>query len=90
MQLVIGKIIIKKKKMKNVKTILPSVKRTIPKIKCDSSKSNLINSIYYDTEWWNKKFALEWWSRNGHFNEELYRNILLAKLDSINELQSTK
>jgi hypothetical protein len=90
MQLVIGKIIIKQKKMKNVKTILPSVpsiELTMPQIKFVSSKSNLINSIYYDTEWWNKKFALEWWTRNGHFNEELYRNILLAKLDSINELQ---
>jgi hypothetical protein len=76
--------------MKNVKTILPSVpsiELTMPQIKFVSSKSNLINSIYYDTEWWNKKFALEWWTRNGHFNEELYRNILLAKLDSINELQ---
>lgn len=76
--------------MKNVKTILPSVpsiELTMPQIKFVSSKSNLINSIYYDTEWWNKKFAMEWWTRNGHFNEELYRNILLAKLDSINELQ---
>lgn len=76
--------------MKNVKTILPSVpsiELTMPQIKFVSSKSNLINSIYYDTEWWNKKFALEWWTRNGHFNEDLYRNILLAKLDSINELQ---
>ena len=75
--------------MKN-KIILPSVpsiELTMPQIKFVSSKSNLINSIYYDTEWWNKKFALEWWTRNGHFNEELYRNILLAKLDSINELQ---
>lgn len=75
--------------MKN-KIILPSVpsiELTMPQIKFVSSKSNLINSIYYDTEWWNKKFALEWWTRNGHFNEDLYRNILLAKLDSINELQ---
>jgi hypothetical protein len=79
--------------MKKFKTILPSVpsiELTMPKIKYVSSKSNLINSIYYDTEWWNKKFALEWWSRNGHFNEELYRKTLLAKLDSINQLQSTK
>jgi hypothetical protein len=51
------------------------------------SKSNLINAIYYDTDWWNKKWALEWWNKSGHFNEDLYRNILLAKLDSINELQ---
>ena len=53
------------------------------------SKSNLINAIYYDTDWWNKKWALEWWNKSGHFNEDLYRNILLAKLDSINALQST-
>jgi hypothetical protein len=71
--------------MKNVRTILPSVERNVPKIKCLSEKNNLINSIYYDTEWWNKKFALEWWERNGHFNEELYRKTLLAKLDLINK-----
>jgi hypothetical protein len=76
--------------MKNVKTILPSVELTMPNIKYVSSKSNLINEIYYDFDWWNKKFALEWWKRNGQFNEELYRKILLAKLDSINKLQSTK
>ena len=74
--------------MKKFKTILPSVpsiELTMPQIKYVSSKSNLINSIYYDTEWWNKKFALEWWTRNGHFNEELYRKTLLAKFDSINK-----
>jgi len=74
--------------MKKFRTILPSV--PMPQIKYVSSKSNLINAIYYDTDWWQRKIALEWWTRNGHFNEELYRNILLAKLDSINELQSTK
>jgi hypothetical protein len=76
--------------MKKFRTILPSVpsvELNMPQIKYNSSKSNLINSIYYDTEWWNKKFALEWWTTNGHFNEELYRKTLLAKLDSINELQ---
>ena len=74
-------------KNKIVLPSVPSVEFAMPQIKYVSSKSNLINSIYYDTEWWNKKFALEWWTRNGHFNEDLYRNILLAKLDSINELQ---
>jgi len=44
-----------------------------------------MNEIYYDIEWWNKKFALEWWSNNGHFNEELYFNILLAKINNINQ-----
>lgn len=71
--------------MKKIKIIFSDRKSTLPEI---PSKSNLVNAIYYDTEWWNKKWALEWWSRNGHFNEELYRNILLAKLDSINQLQN--
>jgi hypothetical protein len=54
------------------------------KIRCVSAQSNLINSIYYDTDWWQKTWALEWWNNNGHFNEELYRKILLAKLDLVN------
>jgi hypothetical protein len=71
--------------MKKIKIIFGNRKSTLPEI---PSKSNLVNAIYYDTEWWNKKWALEWWTRNGHFDEELYRNILLAKLDSINQLQN--
>jgi len=75
----------------NIFKVIPSkFKRTIPKNEFISKKSNLINEIYYDTEWWNRKFALEWWERNGHFNEELYSNILLAKLNKFDELQSTK
>ena len=71
--------------MKKFKTILPSVRRKIPdnRIVPQKSTNNLMNEIYYDIEWWNKKFALEWWSRNGHFNEELYFNILLAKINHI-------
>ena len=73
--------------MKKFKIIFRNKKSVLPEI---PSKSNLINAIYYDTDWWNKKWALEWWNKSGHFNEDLYRNILLAKLDSINALQSTK
>lgn len=47
----------------------------------------LISNIYYDTDWWRKPFALEWWQKDGHFNEELYREILSAKLDEINNLK---
>jgi|688.fasta_scaffold1411844_1 hypothetical protein len=72
--------------MKKIKIIFRNKTSTLPEI---PSKSNLINAIYYDTDWWNKKWALEWWNKSGHFNEDLYRNILLAKLDSINALQST-
>jgi hypothetical protein len=51
------------------------------------SKSKLINAIYYDLDWSNKTYALEWWSKHGHFNEDLYKNLLLKKLDAINELK---
>ena len=73
--------------MKKINIIFRNKKSERPEI---PSKINLVNAIHYDTDWWNKKWALEWWTRNGHFNEDLYRNILLAKLDSINQLQSTK
>jgi hypothetical protein len=74
--------------MKKIRTILPSIKKPLVEVAPQSSKMNLINAIYYDTDWWQRKIALEWWTRNGHFNEELYRNILLAKLDSINQIQN--
>jgi len=57
----------------------------IPKI---PSKTALVNAIYYDLDWSNKIYALEWWSKHGHFNEDLYKNLLIAKLNSINELQA--
>lgn len=63
------------------------------KIRCvsaQSAQSNLTNSIYYDTDWWEKKWALEWWNKNGHFNEELYRKILLEKLNLVNQEASPK
>ena len=73
--------------MKKIKFLFRNKKSELPEI---PSKINLINAIYYDTEWWNKKWALEWWTRNGHFNEVLYRNCLLAKLDSLNKLSNQK
>ena len=85
MQLVIGKIIIKLTKMKKIKIIFTNKKSELPEI---PSPINLISAINYDTDWWNKKWALEWWGRNGHFNEELYLKCLLAKLDSINKLRT--
>jgi hypothetical protein len=51
-------------------------------IKSQEQKTNILGSIYYDTDWWKKPFAVEWWSDNGHFNEVLYRDILFAKLNS--------
>jgi len=54
------------------------------------NKSKLINAIYYDLDWPNKSYALEWWSKSGHFNEDLYKSLLLKKLDAINELQDNK
>jgi hypothetical protein len=51
-------------------------------------KKKLIGAIYYDTEWWRKKYAIEWWLNDGHFNEELYRETLSAKLDLINEVEN--
>lgn len=76
-----------KTSMKLISIFYRTKKIEIPEI---SNKMNLVNEIYYDTEWWEKKWALEWWARNGQFNEELYRNILLAKLDSLNELSNKK
>jgi hypothetical protein len=68
-----------------IRTIFPSVRRTIPENNIDLSKNDLVNEIYYESDWWNRKFALEWWTNNGHFNEELYFNILLAKLNHISQ-----
>lgn len=43
-------------------------------------RNNLICEIYYDLEWVNKKFAVEWWRTNGHFDDELYDKVLEARL----------
>ena len=51
------------------------------------NKTRLINAIYYDLDWSNKIYCLEWWSSYGHFNEDLYKSLLLKKLDAIDELQ---
>jgi len=71
--------------MNKMMSVIPTFNMT--KSDCVQVKANLINSLYYDTEWWEKKWALEWWSKNGHFNEELYRKVLVAKLDLVNEEQ---
>ncbi len=71
--------------MNKIKFLFTNKKSELPEI---PSKINLINAIYYDTEWWQRKIALEWWGRNGHFNEDLYRSILLAKLNSVNQLSN--
>jgi hypothetical protein len=42
---------------------------------------NLISSIYYDTDWWQRAYAIEWWEKDGHFNDEQYRRVLWAKLE---------
>jgi len=73
--------------MNKIKFLFSNKKSVLPEI---PSKIDLINAIYYDTEWWQRKIALEWWSRNGHFNEELYTNCLLAKLNSVNQLSNQK
>ena len=55
-------------------------------VKCEIPKRNnslnLSNEYQHDICWWNKTFALEWWQKNGHFNDTLYRDYLLAKVDS--------
>jgi hypothetical protein len=43
-------------------------------------RNNLVCEIYYDLEWVNRKFAVEWWQRDGHFNDELYDKVLEARL----------
>ncbi len=45
------------------------------------SRTNLIGAIHYDTDWWQRKYAIEWWEKDGHFNDELYRKVLWAKLE---------
>jgi hypothetical protein len=71
----------------NVKLVLPKERVELPNW-CfhEKNKSRLIEAIYYDSDWWQKNIATEWWRRNGHFNETIYQNYLLAKLDSINNL----
>lgn len=51
------------------------------------SRTNLIGAIHYDADWWQRKYAIEWWEKDGHFNDELYRRVLWAKLE---RNQSTK
>lgn len=50
----------------------------------EKSVSGLIESIYYDSDWWQKNIATEWWQRDGHFNESLYGDVLRTRLNLIN------
>lgn len=48
-------------------------------------QTNLVCQIYYDLDWVNRKFAVEWWQNNGHFNDELYDKVLQEKLNRIKD-----
>jgi len=49
-------------------------------------KQNLVSELFYDLEWVNKKYAIEWWERNGNFNYELYVRVLQEKINRYNDL----
>lgn len=53
-----------------------------------NKKCHLMTACYYDSDWWQKKLALEWWNRDGHFNEELYRDFLLEKINLIEKSEN--
>jgi hypothetical protein len=42
-------------------------------------KLNQMKNFIEPKNWWNRDYAIEWWKRNGHFNEDLYLSILIAK-----------
>jgi hypothetical protein len=58
-------------------------KRELPEI---PSTRYSTNEFHQEIDWWQKKSAVEWWSRNGHFNDDLYNNILLDRIDSSKKL----
>ena len=35
--------------------------------------------------WWDRDYAIEWWRTNGHFNEDLYLSVLIAKEERKNK-----
>ena len=35
--------------------------------------------------WWDRDYAIEWWRRNGHFDEDLYLSVLMAKEEQKNK-----
>ena len=75
-----------------MKKFVRTINFNSPKIKLEKPKENrglnkqlnLANEYQFDIDWWNKQWAIEWWSRNGHFNYALYRDYLLAKVNSEN------
>jgi hypothetical protein len=46
-------------------------------------KTNLISEMFYDLQWIHKKYAIEWWETDGHFNDELYIKVLEAKINLV-------
>jgi hypothetical protein len=51
-------------------------------------RTKIINEVFYDTEWWQEKMATEWWRNNGNFNDRLYRDYLLERIDRQISLQN--
>lgn len=38
-----------------------------------------MNNFIEPRNWLVKDYAIEWWNRDGHFNEELYLSVLIQK-----------
>jgi hypothetical protein len=51
------------------------------------SEINLVSELHYNTDWWQRKFALEYFDR---FNEDLYSDYLIAKLNSVDKIKQSK
>ena len=77
-----------------MKKFVRTINFNSPKIKLEKPKENrglnkqlnLANEYQFDIDWWNKNFAIEWWQRNGHWNDNLYRDYLLAKQEKEQQL----
>jgi len=44
--------------------------------------NNLVCELFYDLNWVNRNYAVEWWQNNGHFNDELYARVIQAKVNN--------
>jgi len=51
---------------------------------------NQMNNFIEPRNWWNRDYATEWWRNNGHFNDDLYLAILVAKEHRKNKSVSIK
>ena len=51
-------------------------------------RTKILNEVFTDTEWWQEKMATEWWRNNGNFNDTLYRDYLLERIDRQISLQN--